>query len=181
MSFAFKKIDLPKYTISDYEQLEGRWELIDGIPFSMSPLPGLKHQLINTNITYELKSALKKKCGNCKAYMPIDWEIDEETVVQPDASVVCGEIKGHYLRVAPKVTFEILSDRTEKRDRGTKLDLYYSEKVKYYVLVLPEEETVEVYQWSKRGYQVKLKGHSGIFNFDLDECKFTFDFKKIWS
>ena len=159
---------------------KGRWELIDGIPFSMYPLPSPKHQWINTNITHELKLALKK-CKHCKVYMPIDWEINHETVVQPDASLVCGEIQGHYLRFPPKVTFEILSEGTEKKDRVTKRDLYYSAKVKYYVLVLPEEEAVEVYQWSKKGYQVKLKGHSAVFEFDLDECKFTFDFKNIWS
>jgi Uma2 family endonuclease len=86
MTFALKRNNLPKYTVSDYEQWEGRWELIDGIPFAMSPLPNTKHQWINSNIIYELKSALKE-CNGCRAYMPIDWRISDDTVVQPDASV----------------------------------------------------------------------------------------------
>jgi hypothetical protein len=38
---------LPHYTYSDYEQWEGQWELIDGIPYAMSPLPVPKHQKIH--------------------------------------------------------------------------------------------------------------------------------------
>ncbi|MCO6492710.1 MAG: hypothetical protein J5I98_30105 [Phaeodactylibacter sp.] len=29
--------DLPRYTVSDWEQWEGKRELIDGIPFALSP------------------------------------------------------------------------------------------------------------------------------------------------
>ncbi len=180
MTFALKKSNLPKYTVSDYEQWEGRWELIAGIPFAMSPLPNAKHQWINSNIIYELKSALKE-CNSCRVYMPIDWKINEDTVVQPDASVVCGEITGHYLRFPPKVAFEIVSQASEKKDREIKHDLYYASEVKYYVIVLPEHETIEVYEWSENGYILKLQGHSGQYDFDLDICKMTIDFQNIWS
>ncbi len=35
---------LPYYTYEDYCRWEGRWELIDGIPFAMSPAPTPRHQ-----------------------------------------------------------------------------------------------------------------------------------------
>lgn len=35
--------DLPYYTYDDYKSWEGRWELIHGIPYAMSPYPTLKH------------------------------------------------------------------------------------------------------------------------------------------
>ena len=42
--------DLPHYTYDDYVQWEGRWELINGIPYAMTPAPSVKHQLISQNI-----------------------------------------------------------------------------------------------------------------------------------
>lgn len=41
---------LPHYTYEDYRQWERQWELIDGIPFAMSPAPTPRHQLIVGNI-----------------------------------------------------------------------------------------------------------------------------------
>ena len=35
---------LPYYTYEDYCHWEGRWELIDGIPYAMSPAPNPIHQ-----------------------------------------------------------------------------------------------------------------------------------------
>ncbi len=34
----------PHYTYDDYCQWEGRWELIEGMPYAMSPLPVPDHQ-----------------------------------------------------------------------------------------------------------------------------------------
>jgi hypothetical protein len=36
--------DLPHYTYDDYVQWEGNWEIINGIPYAMSPAPSKKHQ-----------------------------------------------------------------------------------------------------------------------------------------
>ena len=66
---------LPHYTYEDYCNWEGRWELIDGIPYAMSPaLPKLHpHQLIGGNIIYEFKMLSKKsRCKDCKVYEFID-------------------------------------------------------------------------------------------------------------
>ncbi|HEO65459.1 MAG TPA: Uma2 family endonuclease, partial [Spirochaetes bacterium] len=42
------KIDyIPRYTYEDYVNWEGRWELIDGLPYAMSPLPSINHQQVN--------------------------------------------------------------------------------------------------------------------------------------
>ncbi len=37
----------PYYTYENYCEWEGRWELIDGIPYAMSPLPVPAHQLLS--------------------------------------------------------------------------------------------------------------------------------------
>jgi hypothetical protein len=41
---------LPHYTYADYVQWEGQWELIDDIPYAMSPSPVPKHQRIANNL-----------------------------------------------------------------------------------------------------------------------------------
>ncbi|GAB6065391.1 hypothetical protein JCM9492_04830 [Aquifex pyrophilus] len=36
---------LPRYTIKDYESWEGKWELVEGIPYALAS-PTFKHQRI---------------------------------------------------------------------------------------------------------------------------------------
>lgn len=43
-ALALKIEDLPHYTYDDYAQWEGRWEIIEGVPYAMSPAPTIKHQ-----------------------------------------------------------------------------------------------------------------------------------------
>jgi len=71
MGFALKKEYLPHYVYSDYENWEGNWELIDGIPYSMSPTPVFDHQRINTRILTQLAVKLKT-FKTCTAIMPLD-------------------------------------------------------------------------------------------------------------
>jgi hypothetical protein len=42
---------LPHYTYDDYVHWEGKWELIDGIPYAMSPAPVPKHQVVSNNLS----------------------------------------------------------------------------------------------------------------------------------
>src|SRR5436305_12741794 len=87
---------LPHYTYEDYEQWEGRWELIDGVPYAMSPLPVPKHQRIAVGISAEFSAALKK-CKRCTVYQPLDYKIKEDTIIQPDMLIVCEPISQKYL------------------------------------------------------------------------------------
>lgn len=181
MGFALKKTDLPHYTYQDYLQWEGKWELIDGIPYSMSPAPNLKHQKINTNIIIQLENKLRN-CSGCEVYMPIDWKTTEFTVVQPDVSVVCGKSQNdNYLDFPPTVIFEILSPSTSKKDREIKFNLYQSEGVAYYVIVNPETKNVEIFQNNNFQYQKAKETHSESFVFNIKNCIVDFDFSKIWN
>ena len=76
------------YSYKDYVQWEGRWELIDGIPYAMSPAPTPKHQMIANTLGALFYLALKN-CKHCKAYQFVDFKIAEHTVVQPDISILC--------------------------------------------------------------------------------------------
>lgn len=54
---------LPHYSYDDYCNWEGRWELIEGLPFAMSPTPSPRHQWVVANIIYELKKGIKEPVG----------------------------------------------------------------------------------------------------------------------
>lgn len=171
----------PHYTQQDYALWEGRWELIEGIPYAMSPAPSIRHQSISQKIALQLGNQLQN-CQACQALLPIDWRIAEDTVVQPDNLVVCGEVTGQYLTRAPELIFEILSPSTASKDRNLKFELYEREGVKYYVIVDPETQVAKLYQRFADGRFVKqIDAQKQKFLFELGECQIDFDFSRIWS
>ncbi|RYU56648.1 Uma2 family endonuclease [Methylolobus aquaticus] len=172
--------DLPHYTYDDYAEWTGKWELIYGIAYAMSPSPSIAHQSISQHIASQLETALSD-CPDCRALLPVDWKIDEATIVQPDNLVVCGELANtNYLTKAPVVIFEILSKATAHKDRTTKFNLYEHEGVRYYVIVDPEENLAKVYRWHAGRYIKMLDAGEESVEFDLGPCTMPFDFAKIW-
>jgi Uma2 family endonuclease len=171
---------LPHYVYEDWEQWEGKWELIDGIAIAMSPAPIPLHQTVAGNIFYELKSVIKKtKCKRCQAYLPINYKIAEDTVIEPDISVVCGKIEKKYLDFPATMTVEVLSPATALRDRNTKYEIYRQQGVKYYLIVDPKMQTIEIYTLINGEYQ--LQPFTNTFSFVLDEdCEITPDFTEVW-
>ena len=177
---------LPYYTIEDWERWEGRWELIDGIPYAMSPMPTPKHQLISSNIARFLAQELEE-CEKCVALISIDWVVSEDTVLEPDNLIVCSDdlerdlFSQKRLHFPPKVVFEILSSSTREKDRITKYQIYEEQGVKYYVIVDPDSEEVEVYHLNEGKYELADKfKRDGEFTFDLGECRAKLNFSKIW-
>lgn len=51
---------LPKYTYDDYKNWEGKWELIDGIPYAMSPAPRIEHQEVSSKYQLSTNWFVKK-------------------------------------------------------------------------------------------------------------------------
>lgn len=173
---------LPHYTYDEYCKWEGRWELIEGIPYAMSPAPMPRHQWISVNIKGELRDELKKsRCKNCRVYDFIDIKITEDTVVQPDAVVVCGEITKPYLDFSPALVVEILSPSTAMKDRNNKFYLYQSFKIKYYIIIDTEKNTSEIYHLKEDGKYALETIINNSYSFSLDEnCSIAVDFTKIW-
>ena len=176
---ALRLEDLPHYTYDDYKIWEGKWELIDGIPFAMAPSPIFEHQDISSNISYELKSLLKE-CRKCKSVLAVDWIVSDDTVVCPDNSVVCGEIKSKFIETTPKIIFEVLSPSTKKIDRNRKYNLFQEKGVKYYILVEPKGNFAEVYKLENSFYKLKGEFTDEKYKFELEDCKIEFDFKNIF-
>ena len=142
------------YTLADIEALpEGeRAELIDGEMFRMDA-PLRIHQDIVMELSFEIKSYIRKNKGNCKVYAaPFAVRIKKDNLnyVEPDISVVCDheklDEKGCY--GAPDWVIEILSPSSVKIDCERKVKLYCETGVREYWIVDPEKETVTVYDFA---------------------------------
>jgi Uma2 family endonuclease len=144
----------------------------------MSPAPAFRHQLLCSQIIVELGIQLRN-CPKCRAIIPIDWEIDEETVVQPDILILCKPFEGNRLRQAPACLFEILSPSTQRKDRGIKFQLYQEQGVPYYIMVDPETCSTEAYQLGEDGKYQPLETSPELI-LQLGDCQVKLDMEGIW-
>lgn len=134
------------FTVADYLAWpEGeRWELIEGVPYLMSPAPSIKHQSIVGRIFSRLEQSLRDK--PCKPFVaPVDVILSEQDVVQPDVLVVCNpeKIAEKAIQGAPDLIFEVLSPGTALKDMREKKALYERAGVREYVVIDPLENYVQ--------------------------------------
>jgi len=146
-----------KYTYADYLSWDDdeRWEIIEGVPYSMSPAPATEHQSISFEISRQIGNCLKDEL--CRAFSaPFDVRFEEnigsaegeiETVVQPDIVVICDDkkIDKRGCMGAPDLVVEILSPSTAYKDETEKLKLYEKHGVKEYWIVNPEANYIMIY------------------------------------
>lgn len=167
------------YTVRDYLQWEGDWELIHGQPVAMSPSPAIEHQVTSMTIARQLDESLDD-CPHCQALFEIDVEFAEDTVVRPDVLVICYQPEGERLTRAPDLIFEVISPRTARRDEVIKFDLYRKEGVAHYVLVYPEAKKAKVWHRVEGEYRKVADFHNETHRFELSKCAFDFDFSRLW-
>ena len=139
------------YTYTDYCTWDDgeRWELIDGVPYAMSPAPSRIHQEISGNLYGQFFNFLRNK--PCKVYSaPFDVRInadaEDDTVVQPDLLVVCDHSKLDEKggKGAPDLVIEILSPSSARHDKFLKFNCYQRAGVREYWMVDPDTKTVQV-------------------------------------
>ncbi|MFN8396811.1 MAG: Uma2 family endonuclease [Bacteroidia bacterium] len=172
--------NLPRYTFLEWEKWEGDWELIEGYPWAMSPSPSSKHQRVCGRLFIQMDQALDG-CGRCSAYLPINYRINDDTVLHPDISVVCDVAEEFlYLDQTPSIVVEVLSPSTAMKDLHIKAQLYAEQGIPYYLILHPDEEWVRVMVLAGARYEAAYEGKDGGFDFDLGECKFQLQFAGIW-
>lgn len=142
---------LPHYTVADYQQWKGDWELWQGIPIAMTPSPFGPHQACGANLLVELKRAIEEADCHATALYEIDWIISQDTVVRPDVLVVCGDPPQRHVEHPPAIVVEITSPGTAERDRTAKLDLYQDHGVSCYLVVDPHQRDLIALQRNERG------------------------------
>ena len=174
-----KKEDLPTYTYEDYQQWKGDWELIEGIPYAMSPAPVKTHQMLIGYIFSELNAQMGD-CPNCEILIDEDWKLDTSTTLKPDVAVVCNDDNPNYITKTPEIIFEVLSPSTAKRDEGLKFDLYQAQGVKYYCLVYPDDLVAKIYQHNGKKLLKVEECDTEVFDFNQTSCPHRFDFSIIF-
>ncbi|XCN72324.1 MAG: Uma2 family endonuclease [Candidatus Electrothrix aestuarii] len=159
-------IDNPVFTYKDYLSwpAEERWELIDGVPWNMSPAPGTTHQRMVRELAVALYGALA--ASSCELFLaPFDVRLPETstdqvedetilTVVQPDLAIICdkGKIDSKGCLGPPDVMIEVLSPSSAYRDETDKLHLYESQGVREYWIVNPDGGYIMVYTLNGKEY-----------------------------
>lgn len=174
----FAPSHFPHYTLADYEQWEGNWELWDGYAVAMTPSPSFDHQEALTNLAAALRSSLAELEGcHCKTVVEVDWRVAEDTVVRPDVMIVCEPVKTKWVEVTPSLVVEVLSPSTRKNDLNYKRSLYAKQGVTYYLIVDPKAQTIEALYLVDDQYR-----ETGLDGISLhDGCVISLDTNAIWS
>lgn len=175
----------PKYfTIDDiYNLPEGkRAELIDGEIYMMAT-PSTKHQIMVTELTYQINNYIKQKRGDCFV-LPSPFAVflnaDNKTYVEPDISVICDKDKltDEGCMGAPDWIIEIVSPSSHTMDYMKKLLKYGTAGVREYWIVDPTKERITVYNFeneSAEEYTFSDKIIAGIYeDFEIDFGKISF-------
>jgi Uma2 family endonuclease len=174
-----------KYSYKDYLEWDddGRWEIIEGLVFDMTPAPSVKHQGVLMELSRQFANYLiNKKCRVFTA--PLDVILPESSensedihnVVQPDLIVVCDpeKLDEKGCRGAPDLVVEILSPSTAQKDMKLKLSLYESHGVREYWIIHPYDKTLMVLSLGRNRrygrpqiYSDKDRVMPGLFHGDL--------------
>lgn len=138
---------------------EGSYEFHDGEVFRMEATTQA-HFDIGLNIINQLRHQLAD--GPCLIYgsvIPVEVR-NGKTYLEPDVVVSCNSADRNAPKIgSPVVVFEVLSESTEKYDRGRKFEYYRtSNSLREYLLVAQDRISVEHYTalgagaWTYRAY-----------------------------
>lgn len=169
---------LPQYTYNDYKKWEGKWELIFGLPYALTPSPLRRHQLIGGRFVTLVNNKLFSQGSTClcEVLYETDWIIDEHTVIRPDVMIVCDQSSTDFVRTPPVLALEIFSPDSRLKDRTVKFELYQAHGVKYYLLADPDRNTMEIFVLKNNRYE-----ETNRFVFQLTEtCAIELDFSGLW-
>jgi Uma2 family endonuclease len=179
MSSAIKY--LPHYTVHDYRQWEGDWELWNGIPVAMTPSPFGRHQWIAGQILSQINRQIDGNCKDCFALGETDWVVNADTVVRPDVVTVCGSFPERFIESAPSLIVEVTSDSTEDKDRTAKLSLYQLHGVSTYVIIDPKTKTVRAFRLSS-GEKYEPIDFSNVLQIQLHpDCQIELHFNTLFN
>ena len=136
----------PGYTVEDWRSWEGRWELINGVAYDMTPAPGTDHQRVSSKLHLAIGNALEAAkgqtgSGRCGIFAAPTDVFLASGVVQPDLLVVCdpAKVSPRGIEGAPDLVVEILGPSTAGKDTVRKRWSYEAAGVPEYLIVDPDE------------------------------------------
>ncbi len=137
---------IPEYTVDDYRRWEGDWELWNGVPVAMTPSPFGRHSKVLVNIVSALKVAIDAAQCDATVLVELDWILAKDTVLRPDALVVCGKEPPGHLERTPAIVVEVLSESTRDRDLDLKKSMYAREGVPHYLTLDPDTSEITAFE-----------------------------------
>lgn len=151
-----KKFYTPEEYLLLEREAETKSEYFLGEIFAMAGA-SIEHNALVANLIQSIGFKLKGK--PCRVY-PSDLRVKVNRnglYTYPDVTIVCGkpvlEDDKNDTLLNPKVIFEVLSETTEKYDRGKKFQLYRElDSLEEYVLVSQEFQRVEKYSRDVSGF-----------------------------
>ncbi len=174
---------IQKLRYEDYAKIpeDGqRHEIIDGVHF-VNPSPSTQHQHVSKRLQYQLYTKIELAGLGVLYNAPIDVQLSEFDIVQPDLVIVLNEnirrITPTKIKVAPHLVVEILSPSTSGNDRTLKKVLYERSGVWEYWIVDPFEQQVE--QWVLRDGKYILATRSDVIQLTF-VSGIDVDFETVW-
>jgi Uma2 family endonuclease len=139
----------PRMTVDEFlawsAMQPGRFELVNGEVFSMSP-ERVSHGRLKFRCQKALERALTEAGLGCEVLPDgATVRIDDRTAYKPDALVYCGPpLDGEAIEVPnPVIVVEVLSPGTTAHDTGQKLAGYFLvTSVQHYLIVDPTQKAV---------------------------------------
>ena len=138
-----------RMTVDDYltwaEGRQGRYELIDGAVYAMSPERAI-HAEVKAAVYTALAMRIRQRRLPCHVLPDgMTVRVDAATAYEPDALVYCGDkLPPSALEVPePVIVVEVLSTSTRHVDVGRKLAGYFTlASVVHYLIVDPDQPLV---------------------------------------
>jgi Uma2 family endonuclease len=141
------------------EKSDMRHEWLDGVVYDMSRGTP-EHARLSAAVAAELRAAMK---GECVVYgsEAMLYVAETKFSTYADAIVVCGPLATYRVArlgeaiINPTLLVEVLSESTEKYDRGEKFAHYMRiASLEEYILVSQEEHRIEVFRRPERGHWI---------------------------
>ena len=151
-----------EYLVFEEEAFE-RHEYLHGAIYAMSG-GSQNHDLICGDLFTALNNRLGT--GSCVAFTAnMKLRIEERRhgrFYYPDAMVVCGPRTGKSYQTQATAIFEVLSESTERYDRGEKRLAYFDvPELQNYVLIAQDRLRVEVWRRDGANWDAELLNESG--------------------
>jgi len=148
----------PHLTYEDYCALpeDGkRYQIIEG-NVDVTPAPSTTHQRVSLNLGSLLRDHVRRHRLGALYLAPVDVLLAPDTVVQPDIVFVSRErralVTERGIEGPPDLVIEVLSPRTRRLDRTTKMRVYARLGVQEYWLVDPDAQSFEIFRLSGGAY-----------------------------
>ena len=145
------KLTYNEYVLFPYDGK--RHEIIDGRHY-MNAAPVPRHQAVSRHIQFQLYEQIEMKSLGQVINSPIDLQLSDVDVVQPDLVVVLATnriITQTRISGVPDLVIEILSPSNRKHDTELKRRLYEQFAVPEYWIVDPDECIVVRYRRNETG------------------------------